>query len=469
MITALPGQSLGRCLAAPGLRELLGHVPIFIAGGPESAPAARQAGARLVPLGRPSRAAARNIGFAAAEAAAVQAEAGPELIAFADASSQPRAGWLRALEDSIGDQAGVLAAPARGGAGTVRLAPLTGRGAVPGPWVSPVGSSGLFRRRLLREVGTFSPLVRYWDDLYITARLRGYGCAVGQAPRAAVDVTLPRGPRGLNRRSGYWLADLRQSGELRDDRIERFPGSRAGALAARAGELTHQLSQARPPARLLPVQARGSAPYDVHLTIDDGPSPNTPDVLRILRRYGAHADFFVIGQQAARHPGLTADIAGEGQGVHNHSLTHRPLDGLSQDEIGAELAGTARLIDEHARPGRSRVRLPFGAGAGDPYVHEAVRRWRPSAELVQWSVDCDDYKYWPRCRSTADVNREARAAADRVLSTPDLPGSIILMHDNAFGARLPLAELFSLVLLNHLLAGFAELGLRTTLLGATGR
>jgi peptidoglycan/xylan/chitin deacetylase (PgdA/CDA1 family) len=444
------------------VRELLGRVPVFIVGGPESASAVRQAGARFVSLGRPSRAAARNTGFAAAEA-----EAGTELVAFGDARSQPSAGWLRALEDSIGDHAAVLAAPADGGAGSVRLVSRTGRRPAAGPWVSPANSSGLFRRRPLREVGVFSPLVRYWDDLYITARLWGYGNTVGQAQGATAEAAASCGRWSLNRRSGYWLADLQQSGELRDDRVERFPGARADVLAARAGQLTHRFSQSPRPASLLPVRLRGRAPDGVHLTIDDGPSPNTPKLLGILRRHGARADFFVIGKQAAQYPDLTTDIVSEGHAVHNHTLTHRQLDGLSQDEITAELAGTARLIDRHARPGRPRVRLPFGAGADDLYVQEAVRRWRPSAEIVQWSVDSYDYKYWPRCHSQADVDREARDAADRVLSTPDLPGSIVLMHDNAFGARLPLAERFSRVLLDRMLTGFAELGLETTPLGGT--
>src|SRR5205809_220852 len=39
------------------------------------------------------------------------------------------------------------------------------------------------------------------------------------------------------------------------------------------------------------------------LTFDDGPDPaSTPAVLAALRRHGAHATFFVIGERAARHP-----------------------------------------------------------------------------------------------------------------------------------------------------------------------
>src|SRR5260221_9567843 len=62
----------------------------------------------------------------------------------------------------------------------------------------------------------------------------------------------------------------------------------------------------------------------VVLTFDDGPDPVvTPAVLDLLDARGAKATFFCIGEQAARHRALAAEIARRGHRLENHSYTHR--------------------------------------------------------------------------------------------------------------------------------------------------
>jgi peptidoglycan/xylan/chitin deacetylase (PgdA/CDA1 family) len=468
VVTAQLGQPLAGCLRAPGMRELLGRVPVLVVGDPDSVASVRQAGARPVLQGRPGRAVARNVGCASADT---------ELVAFLDGHCHPRGGWLRFLEEAVEGHAGALARTCTHPAlGPVRLVSRAGR--VPSgytcPWVWPASGGAIFSRHLLREVGLFSPLVRHWDDLYITARLAGYGCTVGQATEALVDVPSCGARDRLVRHGqfGYWLSDLRRSGELHGAAIESVAGVGSAGRRPNLGRLARTF---RPPwsaGSRLPVHSRVRGTGDVravHLTIDDGPSPNTSALLRILYRHQAKADFFVVGSQVRAYPRLLTEIVSEGHAVHNHSLTHRQLDGLSQDDIDLELRETARLIRPVSRPRQSLVRLPFGAGANDPYVHDALYHWDPSCELVQWSIDSFDYKSWSRCRSRADVEREAEAAAARVVRSPDLAGSIILMHDSAYGARMPLVDAFSQILLDRMLGGLADRGLVTTLLNGTGR
>jgi peptidoglycan/xylan/chitin deacetylase (PgdA/CDA1 family) len=257
-----------------------------------------------------------------------------------------------------------------------------------------------------------------------------------------------------------------RSAEMRRWRIQSAVGGAAAAVG-QAGRVSRIVRPPRRPALSLPVHTRasGTAANIVHLTIDDGPSPNTPALLRILRQQRAKADFFLIGEAVRAYPDLPAQITAAGHAIHNHSLSHRLLDVLSPGDIAGELEQAARLIHPAARSARSYVRLPCGAGADDPYVHDAVRRWRPGSELVQWSVDTFDHKAWDRCRTPEDVDREAVEAADSALREPDLAGSIILMHDSSYGDRLPLVDRFSQVLLDRLLTGLARRGLVTRLLG----
>ena len=59
------------------------------------------------------------------------------------------------------------------------------------------------------------------------------------------------------------------------------------------------------------------------LTIDDGPDPEyTPDVLRLLDKYGMQASFCVVGVHADAYPKLVRDISRAGHIVVNHSYTH---------------------------------------------------------------------------------------------------------------------------------------------------
>ena len=62
----------------------------------------------------------------------------------------------------------------------------------------------------------------------------------------------------------------------------------------------------------------------VALSFDDGPDPAyTPQVLDILARYEAHATFFLIGENARRHPELARRIRDMGHEVGNHTDSRR--------------------------------------------------------------------------------------------------------------------------------------------------
>ncbi|WP_051086018.1 polysaccharide deacetylase family protein [Actinomycetospora chiangmaiensis] len=93
------------------------------------------------------------------------------------------------------------------------------------------------------------------------------------------------------------------------------------------------------------------------LTVDDGPDPaTTPALLDVLRRHGAHATFFLIGERAAAHPELVARIAREGHEIGNHTWRDRPTWRLGPDEFRDDLRATQRVLVTHGpvrwfRPG----------------------------------------------------------------------------------------------------------------------
>lgn len=163
-----------------------------------------------------------------------------------------------------------------------------------------------------------------------------------------------------------------------------------------------------------------TARREVWLTIDDGPDPDdTPRILESLAAHGARATFFVIGENAARHPGLIRAMVAGGHEVAHHTHTH-PLANFwcaSPARVARELdAGFAALREAGVTP--TRFRSP--AGIKNLWLAPALRVRGLTG--VGWSAR--GLEHWPG---------DAGAVAHRVLRHV-FPGAILLLHE---GPRVP--------------------------------
>lgn len=98
-----------------------------------------------------------------------------------------------------------------------------------------------------------------------------------------------------------------------------------------------------------------SGPRDVSavaLTFDDGPDPvHTPAILDALASAGAHATFFVVGEQAQQHPELVRRMLDEGHEVAHHTHTHPYVGDIAPEILAAEFTEAhATLISLGAQP-----------------------------------------------------------------------------------------------------------------------
>ncbi|MCH5285342.1 MAG: polysaccharide deacetylase family protein [Akkermansiaceae bacterium] len=167
-----------------------------------------------------------------------------------------------------------------------------------------------------------------------------------------------------------------------------------------------------PGVRIAQVSVPG--PY-VALTFDDGPNPaTTPRVLDILKRYGAKATFFVLGENAARHKDVVARAAAEGHEIGSHTWSHPQLTKMSQAEIISQLDRTAAVIQEATGRRPAVMRPPYGATNKNVTDLVMSRYGMPS---IMWSVDTQDWRH-------PGVSVVIHRAVDRAQS-----GSIILLHD----------------------------------------
>lgn len=159
-----------------------------------------------------------------------------------------------------------------------------------------------------------------------------------------------------------------------------------------------------------PAAAAGKV---VSITFDDGPSPYTPQVLKILSQYGVHATFFEVGQNVASHPALTAQVYRQGNSVQNHTWSHPDLRHVTAAQFVYQVSATDEQIRAHTGYRPCCLRPPYGAVDGTVRARAAAL----GKKLALWTVDPRD---WSRPGSAA--------IRYRVLSQVG-PGSVVLLHD----------------------------------------
>ena len=162
------------------------------------------------------------------------------------------------------------------------------------------------------------------------------------------------------------------------------------------------------------INTTGTA--SVALTFDDGPGGNTAQVLDLLKQYGIHATFCIIGRMIGDYsPDLIRRIVAEGHTLCNHTWSHDlNLRTRSEAQIRSELQRTADAI--HA----------IVPGAPIPYFRNPGGNFSPltvsvaasmGMQSLDWNVDPAD---WSRPGTQSIINN--------VLSHTHA-GSIVLMHD----------------------------------------
>ena len=93
-----------------------------------------------------------------------------------------------------------------------------------------------------------------------------------------------------------------------------------------------------------PVMAAGGY---MALTFDDGPYPPYTDrLLDVLKEKKAHATFFLVAEQAQKHPELVRRMAAEGHTVGLHAYRHRDFLKLAEEERQKDLALGKKVLHD---------------------------------------------------------------------------------------------------------------------------
>ena len=159
---------------------------------------------------------------------------------------------------------------------------------------------------------------------------------------------------------------------------------------------------------------RVDGPY-VAMTFDDGPHQTlTPKLLDLLARKNIKATFFVLGENAERHPEILKRAVAEGHEIGNHTWSHPNLAKSSQDTLRSQLQRTDDLIRQAIGFRPKIMRPPYGelTSKQRQWVHDEF-----GYNIILWDVDPLDWKEPGPAVVSQRIIRGAK------------PGSIILSHD----------------------------------------
>lgn len=128
----------------------------------------------------------------------------------------------------------------------------------------------------------------------------------------------------------------------------------------------------------------------VALTFDDGPSPiYTPQIMALLKQYGAQGTFFVMGHKVEENPGLVQALLKGGNEVGNHSFSHPRMTKADQDSRERELERTSLDLDLVGCPSASRLFRPPYSAWDDRLKSYMAHTGR---HMVMWSLDSGDWQ-----------------------------------------------------------------------------
>ena len=162
----------------------------------------------------------------------------------------------------------------------------------------------------------------------------------------------------------------------------------------------------------------------IYLTFDDGPGPETPRLLDILKKYNVQASFFVVN---TAYIDTIQRAAAEGHTVAMHTMTHKFHDiYASEDAFFADLQGMQSVIESYTGQKSMLMRFPGGSSNTISSFNEGIMTRLTQAVTEQgyvyfdWNVDSND---------AGGATSAGMVYHNVVAGIGDKTASVVLMHD----------------------------------------
>ena len=166
------------------------------------------------------------------------------------------------------------------------------------------------------------------------------------------------------------------------------------------------------------VDARGSTDSVkkmVALCFDDGPgTDSTKKLVEGLKKRGAKATFFELGQMIEENHDMCKLIADSGCEIGIHGYDHTTFPSLGLDGTKKQVNDTAALIEKYTGKKPTHVRPPEGSYNDD--IQKLLKDM--GYDMIMWNVDTIDWK-----------TRDAGAVYTAVVNNGADGGDILCLHD----------------------------------------
>lgn len=180
-------------------------------------------------------------------------------------------------------------------------------------------------------------------------------------------------------------------------------------------------------------EVKASTQNKVFLTIDDGPTPYTQEIVDSLESLWLKATFFCVGQNITEKlaPALQ-DAQRKGHSFWNHSYSHANFRKLSLEKAKEEVIKTDQKYQAYGIQKVPYFRFPYGSKHREKETFSSFLKEQGHKEVF-WNIDTRD---WDKKTTKADL----------IHSFKDIkPGDIILIHDRSYTAKKTLVLIDSLL------------------------
>jgi peptidoglycan/xylan/chitin deacetylase (PgdA/CDA1 family) len=194
------------------------------------------------------------------------------------------------------------------------------------------------------------------------------------------------------------------------------------------------------PSGFTPVNNDCSGGY-VEFTFDDGPGPNTPQLLQTMQALNLAGTFFVLGSHLDGQPDNQAIVAQEvaaGDTVGDHTYDHQSWTGastgtapLTDSQITQELNQTAQLIQAAGAPFPTLYRPPYG----DINAYDDLLARNLGYRIVMpWGANIVDSQDWTGISSDQIASNviNGYTQSNGIVKPGMTADSIISMHDGEY-------------------------------------
>lgn len=162
------------------------------------------------------------------------------------------------------------------------------------------------------------------------------------------------------------------------------------------------------------------------LTIDDGPTSDTEQLLNVLQQLNVKATFFIIGRNATEHPEILDRVIRDRHEVANHDIVDRRSSSASENNLQSALQETHQILDRHLKSVNNEL-------SGSAQLQEKISWFRPGGGFFNSTViKC--YKHMGYRCMLGDAYPHDPALPFPAFLTWHLklvtkPGSVIILHD----------------------------------------